>query len=440
MAVVPWLLTAVGAVAGFVAGLLARKQGRRAVGAVLALSLLSLATAGWLFWPKASLRFVDDGSRLRGANRIPPTETLGSLAGESDPFAPPRAAWDIWKPIWSTAVTRRPLSDPVLGEGLVIVGTWESTVDAYSLATGRPIWSVKKDEPVIALTLAGDVLLAGEGVHTSEISALTAIRLSDGKALWSREFNGHLESPATVHDGLIFLGAGPAGFYCLRLADGELVWKKAGVHVDSTPLVHGGLVYFAGQEVEGSDESVLLALNTADGTESWRVKIPGQPWGSPALDSARQQLLLTSGIGQIGLLRETDRGWAHAVALDERAIRWTRPLAGTPLETSIFLPGPGLMIATATKGEIVALNAGTGAVAWTQPIGAQIVAQPDLDEIHQPPRLASLDTDGLLRIQSALTGAFLDEHSFAPGANSAPKFLPDGILLALPRVIARYRW
>lgn len=440
MAVVPWLLTAFGAVAGFLAGLLAKRSRRPVYLAALVLSLLSLSSAAWLFWPKATLRFVDDGSRLRDAGKLPVTESLGSLAGESEPAPAPRAAWDSWKPVWSTAVARRPLSDPVITAGLVIVGTWDASVDAYSLASGKPVWSVKKNEPVIALTLAGEVLLAGEGVHTSEIAALTAIRLSDGKALWSREFNGHLESPATVHEGLIYLGAGPAGFYCLRASDGELVWKRAGVHVDSTPLVHGGLVYFAGQEAEGSEESVLLALRAADGSEAWRVKIPGQPWGSPSLDSERNQLLLTSGIGQIGLLRDSDRGWAHAVALGERTLRWTRPLLGTPLETAIFLPGPGLMITTATKGEIVALRADTGTVAWTQPIGTQIVAQPDLDDLHQPPRLASLDTDGQLRIQSALTGAFLDEHSFAPGANSAPRFLSDGILIALPRVIARYRW
>lgn len=440
MAVVPWLLTAFGALAGFLAGLLAKKKGQRIFLAALGVSLVSLAAAAWLFWPKVTLKYVDQGSRLRAAADLPNTELLGVLGGEREPETPPRAAWDTWKAVWSTTTPNRSLSDPLISSGLAIIGTWEGTVESFSLVSGKAIWRVKKREPVIALAAAGNLLLAGEGVHTSEISALTAISLPEGKVLWSREFNGHLESPPTIEGEHIYLGAGPAGFYCLRAADGELVWKRGGIHVDSTPLVSGGTVYFAGQEKEGTDESVLLALDAATGKEAWNVKIPGQPWGSPSLDTSRGQLLLTSGVGQIGLLRESDRGWAHAISLKDQVVRWTRPLAGTPLEAAILLPGPGLLIATATKGEIVALRAESGAVAWTQPIGAQIVAQPDLDLSHQPPRIASLDTNGKLRLQSALTGAFLDEHDFAPGANSGPRFLSDGILIALPRSIQRYRW
>jgi outer membrane protein assembly factor BamB len=440
MAVVPWLLTAFGALAGFVAGLLARRQGRRIFLVVLGASVISLAAAAWLFWPKVTLKYVDQGSRIRATADLPVVESVGVLEGEREPEMPPRAAWDTWKAVWSTPTPNRSLSDPLISSGLVIIGTWEGTVEAFSLFSGKAIWRVKKHEPVIALAAAGTLLLAGEGVHTSEISALTAISLPEGRVLWSREFNGHLESSPTIEGDLIYLGAGPAGFYCLRASDGEVIWKRGGIHVDSTPLVSSGTVYFAGQEKEGPEESLFLALDASTGKEFWNVKIPGQPWGSPSLDTARGQILITSGVGQIGLLRESDRGWAHAISLKDQIVRWTRPLAGTPLETSILLPGPGLLIATATKGEIVAIRAESGAVAWTQPTGAQILAQPDLDQSHQPPRIASLDTNGKLRLQSALTGAFLDEHDFAPGANSGPRFLPDGILIALPRSIQRYRW
>lgn len=442
LAVVPWLLTAFGTLAGFVAGLLAKKGGRKIFAVVLAMSFVSLGAAAYLFWPKVTLKYVDDGSRLRPADRLPTTETLGSTAGETEPPTPTGAAWDTWKPLWTTATPRRSLSDVVYALDLVISGTWEGTVDAYSATTGKPVWSVKKKEPVIALTPGVDVVFAGEGVHTSEISALTAINAADGKVRWSREFNGHLESAGylgrTGSQELLYMGAGPAGFYCLRTGNGEILWKRAGLHVDSRPLVIEDTVYFAGQEVEGADKSIFLALDSLTGVEKWRLELPGMPWGSPLYDAGREQILITSGVGQIGIRRDTDKGWAHSISLKDHRIRWTRPLSGMPLEKSIFFAGPDLFLVTTTNGETVALRAENGSVAWDEKLDADIVADLALDLRNG--RVLSLDVNGKLRVRNALTGAYIDEHTFSPGANSGPSPRDDGIVLALPRTISRYRW
>lgn len=442
LAVVPWLLTAFGTMAGFVAGLLAKKGGRKIFLGVLALSFVSLGAAAYLFWPKVTLKYVDDGSRLRPRDRLPTTETLGSTAGEREQPAPSGAAWDTWRPLWSTNTPRRALSDVAYALDLVMVGTWEGTVDAYSAATGKPVWSLKKKEPVIALTPGLNVVFAGEGVHTSEISALTAINVADGRALWSREFNGHLESAGYLggkdSQELLYMGAGPAGFYCIRTGNGEILWKRSGLHVDSRPLVIDDTVYFAGQEVEGAEKSIFLALNASTGAERWRIDLLGMPWGSPLYDSGREQILITSGVGQIGLRRNTDKGWAHAISLKDRQIRWTRPLSGMPLEKSIFFAGPDLYLVTTTNGETVALRAENGSVAWDEKLDADIVADLSLDLRNG--HVLSLDVNGKLRVRNALTGAYVDEHTFSPGANSGPSPRPDGIVLALPRTIARYRW
>lgn len=443
IAIVPWLLTAFGTVAGIVIGFLSRKRSPRFLKIGLAACAGIFIVAGILLWPSFRLRYIDRGTSLSTGKGLPETKTLGTLEPDSPPLTGTHAAWDTWRPLWSTATERRPLSNPVIAGRIVVVGTWEGTVDAYALNSGKPIWTVKKNEPVIAITHASDsLLLAGEGLHTAPFAALTAIGLPDGRVLWDRVFQGHLESPAaySAASNRIWVGTGPAGLWCLDARDGSVIWHKGGVHVDSTPLLAHDQVYFSGQEDGGKMESVFFALNQSDGTESWRLTLPGMPWGSPMMDTTNEQILTTSGIGQIGIIRESDRGWAHAISLRDHKLRWSRPLSGNPLETSIVLGAHGLVVITIQKGEIIALRSESGQDAWSSQLGEQIVAELDLDDNQQPPRLVSLATDGKLRVQSALTGRFLDEHTFAPGNNSAPRFLSDGILLALPRAIERYQW
>lgn len=443
MAIVPWLLTAAGTIAGIVIGVLGRKRSALFVKAGMAVCACAFLVAGILYWPSFRLRYIEQGTNLSTGAAVPVTEIFGAPEPGKVPSVTPRAAWDTWNPLWSTSTTRRALSNTVIEGDLVIVGTWEGTVDAFALGNGKPLWSVKKKEPVIALAGASKtLLLAGEGVHTSPSASLTAIRLPDGRVLWDRVFQGHLESSAAYSEeaNRIWVGTGPAGLWCLDSRNGAVIWHKKGVHVDSTPLVSGGIVYFSGQEDGGKKESVFFALDQENGSESWRLTLPGSPWGSPVLDAANDQIITTSGIGQIGLIRETDQGWAHAISLRDHKLRWSRPLPGNPLESSVILPAHGLVIFTITKGEILAVRADNGKDVWSSPLGEQIVAELDLDDRQSPPRLVSLATDGKLRVQSALTGRFLDEHAFAPGNNSGPRFLPDGIVLALPQSVVRYHW
>jgi len=443
IAIVPWLLTAFGTLASIVIGILGRRRSSRFLKIGFSVCALSFIAAGALLWPSFRLRYLDKGTSLNTGSALPLLTTLGALEQESPTLPETRAAWDSWRPLWSTATEKRPLSNPVVAGSIVAVGTWEGTVDAFALSNGKPLWTVKKKEPVIAITHASDsLLLAGEGLHTAPFAALTAISLPDGRVIWDRVFQGHLESPAaySAESNRIWVGTGPAGLWCLDARDGSVIWHKGGIHVDSTPLLANDLVYFSGQEDGGEKESVFFALNQKDGKESWRISIPGMPWGSPMLDTANEQILTTSGIGQIGIVRETDRGWAHAISLRDHKIRWTRPLSGNPLESSIVLGAQGLVIFTIQNGEIIALRTDSGKEAWSSQLGEQIVAELDIDDNQQPPRLVSLATDGKLRIQSAVTGRFLDEHTFPPGNNSAPRFLRDGILLALPRSIQRFHW
>jgi outer membrane protein assembly factor BamB len=421
VAFVPWLLTFAGTLFGYYFAERTKKWAWSAT----AFAIGTLAAVVYVNLPRWSIGA--DETRATPADRLPHTEYFQTRGPAAIP-----------SPVWSTKTPRASLSNPVVTGNLAIVGTWKNTVDAYSLDGGRPVWSMQKSEPVSALTLVNDrLLLAGEGVHTAKVAGLTAIELPSGKAIWQREIVGHLEAPAAFNKSRLFVSAGPGGLWCLDLAGGTVNWRIEKIHVDSTPLLTGGLVIFLAQEDESKPESVLLAVRESDGREQWRVKIEGQPWGSPALDEARGSILFTSGIGQVGPSKDTDRGWAHAVSLSEKKLKWTTELAGHPLGYNEFLRERGLIFYTSTNGEVRALNTSSGETVWKTKLSGDTVSPAVLREDGKT--LVSLATDGELRMIDPMSGETTRTRKFEQGGTSDPLFLKDGLLVALPYRMFRYQ-
>jgi outer membrane protein assembly factor BamB len=420
VAFVPWLLTFAGTVFGYYFA----ERTKRWAWSATAFVVCAASAVVYVNLPRWSIGA--DETRATPAERLPRTEYFQTRG----PAAVPSS-------VWSTKTPRASLSNPVITGNLVIVGTWKNTVDAYSLDGGRPVWSMQKSEPVSALTLVNDrLLLAGEGVHTAKVAGLTAIEIPGGKALWQREIVGHLEAPAAFTKSRLFVSAGPGGLWCLNLADGSVNWRIKNIHVDSTPLLTGGLVLFLAQEDESKPESVLLAVRESDGREQWRVKITGQPWGSPVMDEARGQILFTSGIGQVGPSKESNRGWAHAVSLAENKLKWTTPLAGHPLGVDEFLRERGLIFYTSTNGEVRALNTSNGETVWKTKLSGDTVSPAVLRQDGKA--LTSLTTAGELRMIEPLTGETLATRKFEQGGTPDPVYLEDGLLVALPYRMLRY--
>ena len=64
------------------------------------------------------------------------------------------------------------------------------------------------------------VFLASTDAHT--LYALDAIT---GKPLWQSTFDGRIDSPPTIHEGLVLCGCRDGSVHALRATDGTLVWR-----------------------------------------------------------------------------------------------------------------------------------------------------------------------------------------------------------------------
>ncbi len=88
-------------------------------------------------------------------------------------------------------------------------------------ATVRPAWSAEVGGRLSAPVLAnGRVFVASIDTHT--VHAIDAAR---GKEVWQYTTGGRVDSPPTCWRGRVLFGSADGYVYCLRAADGALVWR-----------------------------------------------------------------------------------------------------------------------------------------------------------------------------------------------------------------------
>lgn len=82
-------------------------------------------------------------------------------------------------------------------------------------------WETKLSGRLTAPVVAeGQVYVASQEAHT-----VYALDATTGKIRWSYTTGGPVDSPPTIHRGLVIFGSADGKVYCLRAVDGEIVWR-----------------------------------------------------------------------------------------------------------------------------------------------------------------------------------------------------------------------
>jgi hypothetical protein len=119
--------------------------------------------------------------------------------------------------------------------------------------------------------------MAGVDTHT-----VHAIGANDGRELWTYTAGARVDSPPTLYNGLAIFGSTDGRVYCLRAADGALVWRfdaepyhrlvtafgqlESPWPVPGSVLVHDGKCWFAAGRSSYLDGGIrLYALEPATG-------------------------------------------------------------------------------------------------------------------------------------------------------------------------------
>ncbi len=131
-------------------------------------------------------------------------------------------------------------------------------------ASLEPAWTKDLGGRLSALAVADGTLFVAK-VDTHTLHALSA---KTGEPLWSFTADARIDSPPTVHEGMVLFGSQDGCVYCLRASDGALVWRfwaapsdrqiVAFEQVESLWPVHGTILVEDGSAYFVAGRSVFL--------------------------------------------------------------------------------------------------------------------------------------------------------------------------------------
>jgi outer membrane protein assembly factor BamB len=215
---------------------------------------------------------------------------LSASTGDSD-----------WRYVASGENSDIPFGRPSVSDGTVYVGTGLHDVYAIDLDTGEQEWftSVTADEFVAVPS----VVATEQAIVVVELSVVVGLDPADGEELWRTDLKGYIEAsdryPTTVADGTLFIpverdgeessedteggeGSGEETgdneessedteddstvLLALDVATGERQWVAGVDRITGVPTVADGVLYY-------STYHTVVARDTGDGRERWRVKV-----------------------------------------------------------------------------------------------------------------------------------------------------------------------
>lgn len=431
---IPWLLAAVGMTAGGVQFIKRSVwSSKRARAITIAVSLISFSAAGYL----VAQRVIYTPSKEEGSSMVAPAEfsRLQAIA-PVDNITPP-APSGAFSLLWSANTPHQLIGKPAMLGNMLLIGTYQGTLDAYSVADGRHLWTLHKHEQIFPAPVTdGTHTYVGEGHHTSPASVLTSFTLPEGKPVWERKFRSHIESSVVVDaaKSRLFVSGGETGLWAIDSASGKSLWHAALGHIDITPAYHNGRLFAAAKLKEESDGAAFFELNPNTGAVLGSIPLPGNPMGSMLIDKSGN-LCLATAIGQVGVTRANDAGWAHCITPAGKLL-WTTRLSALALPEGLMIAELNLLVYTLANGSIAALDTRDGHVVWEIKAGEAFISDATFIQ-GTTPQIAAVTNEGIVTIRNALTGEEKRRFTVEQGT-SYPLYFGQILYITTPYIIRAY--
>ncbi|VXD06472.1 Outer membrane protein YfgL, lipoprotein component of the protein assembly complex (forms a complex with YaeT, YfiO, and NlpB)-like; Uncharacterized PQQ-containing dehydrogenase 2 [Sphingomonas sp. T1] len=346
---------------------------------------------------------VNDAWAQPGGN---PAKSMGQLALA----AQPNRAWQA--SIDGGSNRERMAAPPVVGENKLFVMDVHGVAHAFKSDTGGALWTTPITEGKInqSARFGGGVSYDDGKVYATDgVGDVVAMNASDGAILWRAKPGGPLRGSPTVSNGAVYVLTQDNQIFSLNQGDGKVQWVQSGtletqgVFGVAAPAVSQGTVVsgFSSGELSAyryengrilwqdalsrtsitTSVSSLSDIDAAPVIDGGRVYAVGQGGRMVALELSTGQRLWEqnfAGISTPWIAGE----WLFVVTDDARLVclsrsngkaRWIAQLQRFDNEKKKKGPvtwyGPilagGRLILTNSRGEIVSVNPGDGAVGST---------------------------------------------------------------------------
>ncbi len=156
-------------------------------------------------------------------------------------------------------------------------------------------------------------------------------------------------SPAIV-DGVAYLADTTGEVFAVATDNGGLLWTytlASGAAIEGSPAVDASL----GLVFVGANDGTVYAISISNGTLAWSTDLGGE-LAAPVFADGR--LYVTSSTGTVASLEETTG-----------KVAWSKSLSSSIAAAPSLDPTSDLLVVTDLGGDVIALNASSGATRWT---------------------------------------------------------------------------
>jgi serine/threonine protein kinase len=147
---------------------------------------------------------------------------------------------------WEFQAASAITTQPVVSNGLVMMGTEQGLLHIFALADGVEQWRYQSRG-----TLLAPPALVGQIMYVPDESGLvTAINLNEKQILWQYGANSSLESTPLFFDGHLILGTNNGKILVLRAEDGYLVEEiQLNASIKTRPIVENNLIFIKAEHI-----------------------------------------------------------------------------------------------------------------------------------------------------------------------------------------------
>lgn len=295
-------------------------------------------------------------------------------------------------------------------------GRWildEKTSGSLAMESGR--WVCRLDRERLepgAHAIAFE--FAGEGGLQARRTVSFWLDQGPLRIVWKRHVPGSIQSTPVAANGRLFFGANDGALYAVDAATGVDLWQfRTAGEARSTPcLIPAGSGSEANGVVFGSSDGHVYSLG-AEGDLRWKTAAGAALYSSPVYAEGRV-FCVTNGGEMLALDAATGR------------IAWRQDAAEYAMETGPALGG-GLVFAGAWDRYLYATEAQDGALRWRKlskgsdrPAAAQYYSPADCAPAYVAPNLFASDRAHCLTILDAATGKQLLAETQCSAVSASP--------------------
>ncbi len=196
---------------------------------------------------------------------------------------------------WTTHSSNVPFTNVTVANGIAYVGAMNNKLIAYDATSGAVLWNAPVNnwimsDPIVAegkvfvgsgdryfhrITLDnGDKGGRGQSilVRGNGSSAFYAFDAQSGKQIWEYQTDGENMPTAAYKDGAIYFVSGDRMLRALRASDGALIWQmNLGSYISMSSLnIVGNILY-----VGGADPNAIYAIDVTTRSMTWSKRTTG---------------------------------------------------------------------------------------------------------------------------------------------------------------------